>query len=361
MKTTDDSFVQIQDVTKRFGSVLAVDQADLAIRRGEFFSLLGPSGCGKTTLLRLLAGFEAPTTGAIYIDGDEMSTVPAFRRPTSMVFQSYAIFPHLDVFNNVAFGLRGKGLSSPELKQKVHDALSGMKLDGFENRRANQLSGGQRQRVALARSLVTEPKLLLLDEPLGALDKKLREEMQIELRQLQQRVGITFVFVTHDQEEALTLSDRIAVMNEGQILQVATPHELYERPASRAVAEFIGQMNLLEVEVVDIEADSVTVSCPALGENKVSVGSSSFRCGQRATLAVRPENLVLDTEVSEGTARVELKASAYYGNTTIYRVAVEGITGETIDISQQDYRGSTTPGTILWLRWDSANFLLLSE
>jgi ABC-type Fe3+/spermidine/putrescine transport system ATPase subunit len=216
MASNDDTFISLRGISKHFGPVRAIDDVSFEIRRGEFFSLLGPSGCGKTTLLRMLAGFEVPTRGEIFIDGQAMSAVPPNERPTNMVFQSYAIFPHLTVAENIAYGLRKKGLSKADMADTVNQALERIKLAGYGSRGAHQLSGGQRQRVALARALVCRPKVLLLDEPLGALDKKLREEMQIELRQLQRSVGITFVFVTHDQEEALTLSDRIAVMSKGR-------------------------------------------------------------------------------------------------------------------------------------------------
>src|SRR3984885_7894827 len=232
-------FLQITSVTKRFGSVTAVDAVDLAVARGEFFSLLGPSGSGKTPLLRMIAGFEYPTSGDIFLEGNRITDEPPNKRPSNMVFQSYAIFPHLNVFDNIAYGLRKDRLPREELARRVDESLAMIKLEGFGYRRADELSGGQRQRVALARALVRRPTMLLLDEPLGALDKRLREAMQIELRALQRRVGITFIFVTHDQEEALSMSDRIAVMQKGRVLQVADPKTLYEAPATRDIASFI--------------------------------------------------------------------------------------------------------------------------
>jgi ABC-type Fe3+/spermidine/putrescine transport system ATPase subunit len=234
--TKVEIYISIRGVTKHFGNVRAVDDVSFDIRAGEFFSLLGPSGCGKTTLLRMLAGFETPTSGEIFIDGQPMSAVPANRRPTNMVFQNYAIFPHLDVRRNIAYGLRKQRLAKAEIEATVERALELIKLPGYGDRQAHQLSGGQRQRVALARALVCQPKVLLLDEPLGALDKKLREEMQLELRQLQRSVGITFMLVTHDQEEALTMSDRIAVISKGKVLQLDTATRLYETPGSRPAA-----------------------------------------------------------------------------------------------------------------------------
>ena len=258
-------YISLDRVRRSFGSVTAVDDVSLGIKQGEFFSLLGPSGCGKTTLLRLLAGLDVPTSGTILIDGIDMSTVPANRRPTNMVFQSYAIFPHLSVAQNIAYGLKNRPLARKEIANRVAEALRLIKLEGYGERRPHQLSGGQRQRVALARALVCEPKVLLLDEPLGALDKKLREEMQVELRDLQRKVGVTFVFVTHDQEEALALSDRIAVMSKGVVKQVDTAEGLYEAPNSRAVAAFIGSMNFLQGTVSGKEGVLTRVSAGPLG------------------------------------------------------------------------------------------------
>lgn len=254
---TDDplssDFIQINDVRKQFGPVVALEKIDLKIAEGEFFSLLGPSGCGKTTLLRILSGLEFPTSGSVVIDGSDVSREPPYRRPTNLVFQSYAIFPHLSVAENIAYGLRRLRLGSAEQARRVDDMLALIGLQGFGSRKPNQLSGGQLQRVALARALVLKPKVLLLDEPLAALDKKLRERMQLELRALQREVGITFVFVTHDQEEALTLSDRVAVMSQGRMVQCSTPLELYERPQNRFVAEFVGEMNFFSGRVVEFE------------------------------------------------------------------------------------------------------------
>jgi spermidine/putrescine transport system ATP-binding protein len=245
--------VELREVSKRFGEVEAVHQVSLQIREGEFFSLLGPSGCGKTTTLRMIAGFERPDAGEILIRGQRMNEVPPFHRPVNTVFQHYALFPHMTVFENVAFGLEMKRLPREEIRRRVAEALRLVRLTGLENRYPRQLSGGQQQRVALARALVNRPAVLLLDEPLGALDLKLRKEMQLELKNLQHQVGITFIYVTHDQEEAMTMSDRIAVMNQGRVLQVGTPVEIYERPATRFVADFIGETNFLEGRLVAFE------------------------------------------------------------------------------------------------------------
>ena len=244
----NDSFIQINGISKHFGNVKAVDDVSFQIKEGEFFSLLGPSGCGKTTLLRLLAGFEYPTNGNLLLDGIDITALPPDKRPTNMVFQNYAIFPHINVEKNVQFGLRKLGLTSDEISKRVKDVLSLVKLEGYEERFSSQLSGGQRQRVALARALVRQPKVLLLDEPLGALDKKLRDEMQLELRTLQKEIGITFVFVTHDQQEAISMSDRVAVMSEGKIQQMSSPNELYKNPQNIFVSDFIGETNFLKAK-----------------------------------------------------------------------------------------------------------------
>lgn len=356
----DNSFIDIVGVSKSFGGVKAVDDISLSVRQGEFFSLLGPSGCGKTTLLRILGGLEAPGSGRVMIDGQDITDMPAHLRPTNMVFQNYAIFPHLNVEQNVAYGLRQQKLSREEQAEKVSAALAMVKLEGFEKRGADEMSGGQKQRVALARALIKRPKVLLLDEPLGALDKKLREEMQIELRMLQQQVGITFVFVTHDQEEALTLSDRVAVMGEGRILQMDSPRQIYERPKSREVADFIGQMNLLS-GVIESVGDKVTVKTPTLGDVCVENNDQDVAVGDAVTLAIRPENLKLRSASAPGAVRVTLAASAFWGHTTYYRVVVPGAEGESLDVAQQDYSGSERPGDEAWLGFDPGDLLLLKS
>jgi ABC-type Fe3+/spermidine/putrescine transport system ATPase subunit len=291
-----ESCIEIRSVSKRFGEFVAVDGVTLAIRGGEFFSLLGPSGCGKTTLLRMLAGFEHPSSGSILIDGREMAGVEPYRRPVNLVFQHYALFPHLTVVKNVAFGLRYQNLSRTDRKHRVGEALEMVRLPGLENRKPDQLSGGQRQRVALARALVLRPRVLLLDEPLGALDQKLRKEMQIELKNLQKQLNITFVFVTHDQEEALTMSDRVAVMNGGRVEQADAAAEVFERPATRFVAAFLGASNILGNQVVRPEKmslrnspapeDGPCVSMPVVVEERVYQGINTLwtvrtDCGKR--------------------------------------------------------------------------------
>lgn len=266
MTETKVPIIQIRNVSKRFGKVTAVDNISLDIRAGEFFVLLGPSGCGKTTLLRMIAGFELPTEGQILIDGQDMSLVPPNKRPVNMVFQSYAVFPHMNVTDNVGYGLRISGVSKGEIRDRVAEALELVKLGGFEDRMPDQMSGGQRQRVALARSLVMRPKVLLLDEPLSALDAKLRAQMQFELADLQDKVGITFVTVTHDQDEALSMASRVAVINKGEVAQLAPPSDLYEYPANRFVADFVGSVNIFEGKLTLDEPDKAAVECPDLGK-----------------------------------------------------------------------------------------------
>ena len=363
MSRTD--FIALRELSKRFGSVRAVDAVNLEIGQGEIFSLLGPSGCGKTTLLRMIAGFETPSAGEILLDGQPMSSVPPNRRPVNMVFQNYAIFPHLNVRDNIAYGLRRLKLSRAERDQRVDAALSLIKLQGFESRHAHQLSGGQRQRVALARALVRRPLVLLLDEPLGALDKKLRAQMQIELRLLQRKVGITFVFVTHDQEEALSISDRIAVMAEGRVLQVDTPTILYERPASRAVADFIGSINLFSGTVRAIEPDHVTVDAGPAGMLLAPRPEFPLEIGGEVTVAVRPEKIRVLSEAPDGSINVscgDIEAAAYLGDRSHFYVRISG-REEPIAVATQNIQpmlGTATPaGDRVWLNWSLDAAILL--
>jgi spermidine/putrescine ABC transporter ATP-binding subunit len=347
------SFLSIEHVSKRFGDVLAVDDADLAIHRGEFFSLLGPSGCGKTTLLRIIAGFEYPDAGEIYCEGVRLTDEPANLRPSNMVFQSYAIFPHLNVFDNIAYGLRRERLSRDELRRRVEDALAMIKLEGFGARHAGELSGGQRQRVALARALVRRPKMLLLDEPLGALDRRLREAMQIELRSLQKRLGITFVFVTHDQEEALSMSDRIAVMSDGRVLQVAAPRALYEAPNCREVADFIGEMNFFPGRIAARDGATARIDLAALGSFDVTAPQA---VGARVLIALRPEKIALSTAGTKGS----VSATAFLGERSHYFVKVDGLS-EPIALTVQN--SATTPGhavgDIVHLSWPAGALVVL--
>ncbi len=351
--------IQLQNVSKDFGTFRALHGITFDIGHGEFFSLLGASGCGKTTLLRILAGIEDPTQGQLLIDGQPMKGIPPNKRPTNMVFQSYAIFPHLSVAENVGYGLPYLNVSKAEAKTRVADALAMVKLTGLDDRSANQLSGGQRQRVALARALVCRPKVLLLDEPLSALDKKLREEMQHELRALQRTVGITFVFVTHDQEEALTLSDRIAVMSGGKVLQIDTPDGLYTRPASREVAGFIGTMNFFPGKVAVQSPDGVTVDAGPLGP-LVAIGSGAV-VGQPADIAVRPEKIRLQP-AGEGQLRGKVRSIAYLGDRSHLLVDIDGLdTPVTVFSSNAEgERASVSVGDPVGLSWDTAAARLLT-
>lgn len=330
--------VGVDAVTKRFDEVLAVDNLSFEVGDGEFFSMLGPSGCGKTTMLRMIAGLDVPSSGAISIFGDQVADTPPNKRPVNTVFQQYALFPHLTVADNVGFGLRMQKVAKADRLRQVAEILSLVRLDGLDQRKPSQLSGGQQQRVALARALVNRPKVLLLDEPLGALDLKLRQEMQIELKALQRELGITFIFVTHDQDEALTMSDRIAVMNAGRILQLASPEEIYENPADRFVAGFIGQSNLLDATVADSGPDGAVV----LGNGRrLAADTSSHVAGTSIALAIRPERLAVTpattvpaasgtttnsaaTHPATGSSLTGVvSAATYVGTAIIYRVAIE--------------------------------------
>ena len=321
--TAGAPYVRIDRLTKRFGEFVAVRQVSLEIARGEIFCLLGGSGCGKTTLLRMLAGFETPTEGSIFIDGVDVTRVPPYERPVNMMFQSYALFPHMTVAQNVAFGLQQDGTARAEIESRVREMLMLVKLDGYEKRKPHQLSGGQRQRVALARALVKRPKLLLLDEPLGALDKKLREHTQFELVNLQEKLGVTFVIVTHDQEEAMTLATRIGVMRAGEILQVGSPTDIYEYPNSRFVADFIGSVNLTEGTLVEDEPDHVRIDCPQLGGTVYVDHGVSSPPDATLSVAIRPEKIQLSRERPEQPDNVlsgVVTGIAYLGDATRYLI-----------------------------------------
>ncbi|WP_289032367.1 ABC transporter ATP-binding protein [uncultured Roseibium sp.] len=289
--TAAEPFIEFRNVTKRFGDFVAVDNLSLKIYEREFFALLGGSGCGKTTMMRMLAGFETPTSGQIFLDGQDLSGIPAFRRPSNMMFQSYALFPHMSVEKNIAFGLKQDKLPKSEIDDRVAEMLRLTKLEQFAKRKPHQLSGGQRQRVALARSLAKRPKVLLLDEPLGALDRKLREETQFELMALQEDLKMTFLIVTHDQEEAMTVADRIAVMDQGQLVQVATPAEIYETPNSKFVANFIGDVNLIETKVVETSPNQTRLEAVMGGFLIETDQTTSARTGDTVWYAIRPEKV----------------------------------------------------------------------
>jgi spermidine/putrescine transport system ATP-binding protein len=353
--------VELREVSKHFGPVVAVDGISLSICDGEFFSLLGPSGCGKTTTLRLIAGFELLTAGQVYIGGKLQGETPPYHRPVNTVFQNYALFPHMTVFGNVAFGLQMQKAPKEEIRRRVLEALEMVRLPGMENRKPAQLSGGQQQRVALARALVNRPKVLLLDEPLGALDLKLRKAMQLELKALQNRVGITFIYVTHDQEEALTMSDRIAVMNQGHVLQVGAPGEIYERPAERFVADFIGETNFLEGEVKGRRADEASVVVDGVLTLHVPM-ERGVGMGDEVTVAIRPEKISLHAEPPDPRAVPGIVREVIYtGTDTRYLVQ---LTEKTIMTVRQQNVGIGTAvcfpvDTQVYLHWQPESTRLL--
>ncbi len=341
-------YVRIENVTKMFGDFTAVDSVSLEIYQAEVFCLLGGSGCGKSTLLRMLAGFETPTSGRVLIDGVDMAGIPPYERPTNMMFQSYALFPHMSVENNVAFGLKQDGVPAAEIQKRVGEMLELVKLEPFARRKPHQLSGGQRQRVALARSLIKQPKLLLLDEPLGALDKKLREETQFELINIQEELGVTFIVVTHDQEEAMTISSRIGVMDAGEIVQTGTPSEIYEYPNSRFVADFIGSVNVFEGRIVEHESDHVRIEsedagCPIYIDHGVSAVS-----GARVWVAVRPEKIDITHDKpaqQDNCVSATVDEIAYMGNQSIYHVLLES--GKKLRVTRPNQTRTATD-SITW-------------
>ena len=338
----DSSFIRIRGISKHFGDFVAVDNVDLDIGKGELFSILGGSGCGKTTLLRMLAGFETPTNGSIEIDGTDITGMPPYERPVNMMFQSYAIFPHMNVEKNIGYGLRKDGAGKTEIENRVDEVIKLVQLDQFRARRPDQLSGGQRQRVALARALIKRPKVLLLDEPLAALDKKLREHTQFELMNIQDELGITFVVVTHDQEEAMTLSTRIAVMENGRFLQVGTPKEIYEYPTSRFVADFVGTINTFEGEVTNVGDDQITVECPDIPVPVIALRGEDISAGQQVCIAVRPEKIFISLEQPGDDGIMSMPAVVddlgYLGNRSLYRIRLAN--GRIIQVSRQNQRRS---------------------
>jgi putrescine transport system ATP-binding protein len=363
------AYVRIAGVTKRFGDFVAVDNVSLDIRRGEIFCLLGGSGSGKTTLLRMLAGFETPTSGSIQIDGADMSTTPPYERPVNMMFQSYALFPHMSVEKNVAFGLEQEGVSGADTRRQVAEILDIVKMGGFGARKPHQLSGGQRQRVALARALVKRPKLLLLDEPLAALDKKLREHTQFELLSIQQRLGVTFIVVTHDQEEAMTLGTRLGVMNQGGIVQVGSPSDIYESPANRFVADFIGSVNMFEGQVSQGGSDGVRIDCAEL--RGTVRADRTVACADGATVwtAIRPEKITIGRQpppavtASENLVRGTVREIAYMGDMSIYLVQIDS--GKMMRVTLPNtMRGGERPiarEESVWLSWHGSSPVVLTE
>jgi spermidine/putrescine ABC transporter ATP-binding subunit len=357
--------VSIKNVSRRYpGGVTAVDNVSLNIAQNEFFALLGPSGCGKTTLLRMISGLDTPSEGQIFIGGEDMAFTPPNLRPTNMVFQSYAVFPHMTVEQNVGYGLKVTGVEASEIKRRTAEALEMVKLSHLAARKPDQMSGGQRQRVALARALVKRPKVLLLDEPLSALDAKLRDDMRLELTRLQETVGITFIIVTHDQDEALSMATRIAVMDKGAIQQIATPSELYEQPSNRFVADFIGKVNLIEAAVLKQKGKVVTCLTHGLGNIDVSTDKA---CGDKATIAIRPEKLKISTSAPKGAGLVSTKATirdvAYYGDTShIIADAADGLHLE-INVQNNSRTGGAgvDRGQKVWVHFDAKDALLLTE
>jgi len=361
------AFVRIENVTKKFGDFAAVDDVSLDIRQGEIFCLLGGSGSGKTTLLRMLAGFETPTAGRIYIDGLDMSTIPPYERRVNMMFQSYALFPHMTVEKNVSFGLEQEKLEKQEIRARVGEILEIVKMSSFMARKPHQLSGGQRQRVALARALVKRPKLLLLDEPLAALDRKLREHTQFELINLQKHLGVTFIVVTHDQEEAMTLSSRMGVMNHGKIVQVGTPADIYESPANKFVADFIGSVNLFEGKVTEEgggRIESAELGCTVVVDRKLS-------CARGATVwtAVRPEKITMSRKLGDGrplgenVVRGVVQGIAYMGDVSIYLVQIDS--GKTLRVTlpniMRDAEHRIAQDETVYLSWHGSSPVVLTE
>ncbi len=365
-RVADDKppLVRFENVSKRFGPVAAVDALTLDIRQSEFFALLGPSGCGKTTLLRMLAGFEVPSEGRILLDGEDMSAVPPHRRPVNMMFQNYALFPHLTVEGNVAFGLRQDKVGRRERRERVADMLALVRLQDYGKRRVGQLSGGERQRVALARSLIKRPRVLLLDEPMAALDKKLRNETQFELMELQRRLGTTFVIVTHDQEEALIVSDRIAVMNAGKLAQVAKPAEIYERPNSRWVADFLGEVTLFEGHINDDGTLTTGLGPLRIAGDRVEIDKMT---NQKVWLALRPEKLHLAAERPQGggnnVAAGIVTEVGYRGDTSVYKIRLADRSLMKAALANTAARGKPVfaVNDLVWVSWPPEAGVLLTE
>ena len=361
---TAGAFLQIRDVVKDFGGHRAVNNVSLDIQKGEIFALLGSSGCGKTTLLRMLGGFETPTSGSILLDGKDLAGLPPYERPLNMMFQSYALFPHLSVWENIAFGLKRDRLPASQVAERVDAMLKLVQLGKFAQRKPHQLSGGQQQRVALARSLAKKPQLLLLDEPLGALDKKLREETQIELVNIIENVGVTCVMVTHDQEEAMTMSTRIGVMNAGQILQIGTPSEMYETPANRFVAGFVGNVNLMDGVLSHDAPDHVIIDC-ADCKHYVGHGITGTE-GMNVTVALRPEKIRISATKPEGEhnmASGKVKEKAYFGAWTVYRIELPS--GMILKVNESNTErhaeDALTWGDTAWASWSPSAQVVLTS
>ena len=350
-----DPFIEIRDLSKHFGNFVAVDSVNLEINRGELFSILGGSGCGKTTLLRMMAGFETPTSGRIFIDGTDVTDQAPYHRSVNMMFQSYAIFPHMTVEKNVAYGLEKDKVPKGETITRVSEILELVQLTELSKRKPNQLSGGERQRVALARALVKRPKVLLLDEPLAALDKKLREHTQFELMNIQDELGITFVVVTHDQEEAMTLSSRIAVMNKGRFEQVGSPKEVYEYPVNRFVADFIGTINMFEGTVESTDDGNISVASDESNGLLTGLTEKAMQIGDKVCIAIRPEKIFINQHESDNKEDTRfpgvVEDLGYFGNLSLYRIRLNS--GKVVQVSAQNRRRSTER----FLEWDDQVFI----
>ena len=361
------NFIHIKGLSKHFGDFVAVDKVNLEIGKGELFSILGGSGCGKSTLLRMLAGFETPTSGIVEIDGTDITHMAPYDRPVNMMFQSYAIFPHMNVAKNVGYGLRKDGVGKAEIEKRVDQILELVQLSEYKTRKPDLLSGGQRQRVALARALIKRPKVLLLDEPLAALDKKLRERTQFELMNIQYELGITFIVVTHDQEEAMTLSTRIAVMDKGRFQQVGTPKEVYEFPTNRFVANFIGTINTFEGVVTAVDEEQIQVYCDEAGETLTALGRQLVEVGQTIDIAVRPEKIFVSKERPNNQDDVCIQGVVddlgYLGNRSLYRIKLAN--GRIVQVSSQNRRRSITRflewGDKVWISWTARSAVVFLD
>lgn len=365
--TAAPPFIRIEGVSKSFGAFKAVDSVTVDIEEGEIFALLGGSGCGKTTLLRMLAGFETPTAGRIFIDGQDMTGVPAYERPVNMMFQSYALFPHMTVEKNIAYGLKHDKLTDAQRKDRVREMLDLVQLSEFGLRKPHQISGGQRQRVALARALARHPKLLLLDEPLAALDKKLREQTQFELMNIQDQTGVTFVVVTHDQEEAMILSSRIAVMDKGQVKQIGSPTDVYEYPNSRFVAGFIGSVTTFDGKIVSVDGDTARVEIPAMAAEVTARAIDGITPGMPITLALRPEKILISRSKPDGPNAISgvVDDLGYYGKDSLYKVKLP--TGTVVSVNSVNARRVSESERVarwedaVWLSFDPGAAILLKD
>ncbi|MBM3611285.1 MAG: polyamine ABC transporter ATP-binding protein [Alphaproteobacteria bacterium] len=365
-KVDSKPYLEIQSVSKYFDGAAVVNQVSLEIYQGEFFSLLGPSGCGKTTLLRMLAGLETPDEGCILIDGVDMTNVPAYERPVNMMFQSYALFPHMTVEQNVAFGLVQDKLPKAVIKERVKEALAQVQMEKYAERRPHQLSGGQRQRAALARCIIKKPKLVLLDEPLAALDRQLRENTQFELVNIQEQMGLTFLMVTHDQEEAMTMSTRLGIMEEGKVRQVGSPHEIYEFPNSVYVADFIGSMNIFQGVVREESRDSTVIQCEELSAEVVVNHGANAPCGANVWIALRPEKVTISKKKPQrkyNTASGIVQDIAYLGDVSIYLIQLEG-TDKIVEAMLPNLMRSAaqdiTWEDTVYLSWEPENTIVLT-